>query len=382
MKSLIPILVLLALTGCASWFGSEDGPVIAPVPKPQQDWPYTERWSRSVGDGELKDFNDLSPLILGDKVYAADPSGTLTVLDRATGDKLWQKEIGLPLSTGFVADNDRLFAGSRNGFLVALKLEDGSEIWRKPLSSELLSLPAVASNLVVTHNADGRVMAFNQETGQLYWRYDRDLPELSLRGESQPVLVNGGALLGFANGKVGVLLLKDGQLAWEQRISDPQGRSQVQRLADVDATPLVSGAELFVVGYQGNISALRLASGEIEWQSPLSSYRDLTLDDERLYAVTADGIVKALDRQSGKELWQQSKLQNRALTTPVLTPGCLVLGDFEGYLHCLDPATGNYLSNEKIGGKGINQTPIRAGDTLWVLTRDGQLHAMDLPSAP
>lgn len=379
-KILVLGWVMLQLSGCAS-FSSDEGPVIAPVPDSTHDWPFKQRWSRSVGDGELKDVNDLSPLVLDNNVYTADPSGQVMALNAQSGDLLWEKEFDVPFSTGFIADNNRLFAGSRNGYLLALNVTDGSEVWRKALSSEVLSLPAVASNLVVTHNADGRVMAFGQDTGQPYWRYDRDLPELSLRGESRPVLVNGGAVVGFANGKLGVLLLKDGQLAWEQRISDPQGRSQVQRLADVDATPIVAGDEAFAIGYQGNLSALRLSSGEIRWQTPTSSYRDLALDAHRVYAVTAEGTVKALDRDTGKELWQQSLLRNRSLTAPVLTPAGLVVGDAEGYLHLLDPETGAYWSHEDFGGDGINQTPVLTADSLLILTRNGRLHALALPAA-
>jgi outer membrane protein assembly factor BamB len=189
------------------------------------------------------------------------------------------------------------------------------------------------------------------------------------------VLAGDAVVCGFDNGKVVAVSLEAGELLWQSQVSTPRGRTELERLSDVDSSVRVSGADVYAVGYQGRVAMLALDSGQVWWGRDLSSYRGLAIDEERIFVATSEGDVVALRRRDGSVLWQQEGLKRRGLGTPAVAGNAVVVGDYEGYLHWLDRDTGKFVAREHPGGARISAAPLVEGNRVFVVDEDGKVVA-------
>jgi len=153
-----------------------------------------------------------------------------------------------------------------------------------------------------------------------------------------------------------------------------------ERIVDIDSDIVVNKGIIYVASYQGRVSALSMDSGRPLWSRELSSYAGLAADDNALYVSDADDKVWALDLGTGASLWTQEKLQRRSITGPVLHGDYVVVADFDGYIHWLSKIDGAFVSRRRVAGKGVLSTPTVVDDTLFVLGKNGSIHAVQLHS--
>ncbi len=337
-------------------------------------------WSHSVGKGERDLGLDDHPAIEGGRVYALDAYGpNLYAFDLTTGREVWKAHTKLRLTGGPGAGSGVVVAGSVNGDVVAFAADTGAERWRARVSSEILSAPLVAGDVVVVHGGDGRVTAFGVADGQKRWAWEKRLPTLTLRGNSAPVAGPDGLVyVGNADGTLDALRLADGSKVWEQVVAAPEGRSDIDRMADVDGHVVVDPDAVFAVSYKGKVVALNPGTGAEGWTHPLIAYGGLARSGGSLFAADSSGTVWALDRATGVALWKQESLAWRWLSTPAVEDGYVVVGDLEGYLHWLKPDNGAIVARERIGGHrdAIRGTPqVSADGVLVALTTRGKLAA-------
>jgi len=243
------------------------------------------------------------------------------------------------------------------------------------LSGEVLAAPLVAGGRVIVRTVDGRLRALDATDGKEAWMVEDLVPRLTLRGTSPPVRAGDAVICGFDTGRVMAVSIPTGDILWQAQVSTPRGRSELERLADIDAAVRVAGDEVYAVGYQGRIAMIARDSGQIWWTRDLSSYRDIGMDEGQLYVSTSDGDVVAMRRRDGGVVWQQTGLKRRGLGAPVVHAGAVVVGDFDGYLHWLDPETGRFVARERPGSTRFATTPIVIGDRLFVIDDGGQVTA-------
>jgi outer membrane protein assembly factor BamB len=259
--------------------------------------------------------------------------------------------------------------------VLSLSAETGEEIWRSTVSSEILSSPKEADGVVIVRTIDGKIFALDATTGERLWIYDRTVPALTLRGTSTPVIANGLVIAGFDGGRVTSLELKTGKLIWEAKVAVSSGRSELERMVDIDAQPLIVGDAIYVTTFQANVTALSLQSGQILWQRDISSHTELGADAQNLYVTEESGNVWALDRFSGTSIWKQEKLTHRQVTCPAFFGDRVIVGDLEGYLHWLDKATGDITARVQIDSAPILTQPIVSNDILFAYSSGGTLSA-------
>ncbi|HSS65607.1 MAG TPA: outer membrane protein assembly factor BamB, partial [Gammaproteobacteria bacterium] len=271
-----------------------------------------------------------------------------------------------------------VLVGSSDGEVVALSAETGEERWRTRVTSEVLAPPVGANGVVVTRTADGKLFGLSVSDGSQLWVYDRSVPVLTLRGTSMPVLVSGAAVSGFDSGQLAAVSLENGQTLWESRIATPRGRSELERLVDIDADPLVADGVVYAVTFQGRIAALDLFSGNLIWQRDMSSYAGLGLHNEIIYVTDADSFVWALDRRNSASLWRQDKLKGRQLTAPLGFERYVVVGDFEGYVHWLSREDGRMLARVRVDRSGILAAPVAYRDIVFIYGKGGTLTALQV----
>jgi outer membrane protein assembly factor BamB len=318
----------------------------------------------------------LHPEVEGGRVYAAGRDGRVHSLELETGRSQWTSDTGLKLSAGPAVGHGLVVVGSSTGLIVALDSADGAERWRVQLSGEVLAKPAVSRSVVVVRSVDGRLRALAADTGRELWMVEHQPPRLSLRGTASPVISGNVVVAGFDNGRIGAYALRDGEARWENIIATGRGRTEIERLSDVDATPQVLGQDVYAVSYRGRLANLTIETGEILWAADMSSHNGLSLDWTSVYVAEADGVVVAVNRSSGAELWRQNALRMRRLTAPTPIDQSVVVGDFEGWLHWLDVYTGAVQARFKASKSAFVSAPVSGGELLIAQDESDRVYAL------
>jgi outer membrane protein assembly factor BamB len=332
-------------------------------------------WSTDVGGGGEKLRLALGLAEDGGTIFAASRDGEVRAIDAASGRGRWKADTKLELSAGPAAGSGVVVVGTNGGRVVALDAASGQERWSAQLTGEVLAAPMVAGDRVVVRTVDGWLRALSITDGKELWAVEDLVPRLTLRGTSPPVLAGDMVLCGFDSGKVMSVALASGEITWQAQVSSPRGRSELERLADVDAAVRVSGGDAYAVGYQGRVAMMALDSGQIWWARDLSSYRGLDLDADQLYVATSDGDVVALRRRDGSIAWQQQGLKRRGLGTPTVYGEAVIVGDFDGYLHWLDRGSGRFVARERPARARISRAPLVVGDRVVVIDDEGGITA-------
>lgn len=364
--------VLLTVLGCGD--KEIDPPAELVDIVPQRD--VRQIWTAGLGGGSENLRLALRPAVVDGTLYAASHGGDVTAIAVDTGRRAWSARLKLPLSAGPEVAGGLVVLASTDGDIVALDATNGSERWRKSVGSEVLARPLIANDVVVIRTVDGHVEGLAAADGAGRWSVDEQVPRLTLRGTAPPTLANDRIVAGFDNGKVLAIDPRNGDVLWDTVVNAPRGRTELERLADIDAPARVSGDDIFVVGFQGRIAMLALDSGQIWWARDASSYRGFAMDEQNLYLTNADSVVIAMRRSDGAVQWEQDTMRRRSLTAPAIDGDALVVGDFEGYLHWLDKATGEIVARRKTDGERITNAAVTSENGVFVQTDSGKLLAL------
>jgi outer membrane protein assembly factor BamB len=370
-------LALLCLGGC-SIFGGDDEPVEPPAELTDFEATLSVRtaWEFRAGKGSERLGLALRPAVDGGRVFVSGRDGRVHALDLESGERRWSVETKQALAAGPAAAYGMVAVGSSGGMVTVLEAADGAVRWQSQLSSEVLAPPALSPQAVVVRTVDGRLRALSAENGRELWMVEQRPPRLTLRGLAAPVISGNVVVSAFDNGRIAAYGLRDGEVRWEQSVSIGRGRTEIERLSDVDATPQVLGPDVFVVGYRGRAMSLALDSGQPLWANDMSSSQSLGVDWTSLYVTTDTSEVVALNRASGGELWTQAGLRLRQLTAPAPAGRSVVVGDFEGWLHWLDPITGQFQGRYRAGKAPFVSAPVSAGELLIAQDEQDRVYAL------
>ncbi|WP_434458329.1 outer membrane protein assembly factor BamB [Stutzerimonas urumqiensis] len=371
------LLSLAAIAaGCSSNSSKEPEP--SELVEFEHEVQLDEQWSRSIGEGQGETYNRLMPVVYGDQLYVTDVEGLVVSVDRESGKVNWKVELDEPVSGGVGAGYGLVLVGTLNGDVIALDVADGTEKWRASVGSEVLSAPAINGDIVLVQTQDDTLVALEADSGERRWSYESSPAVLTLRGTGAPLLTNQLAIAGLSTGKVIALDTRRGLPVWEQRIAIPQGRSELERIVDIDGTLLQSGGKLYVVTFQGRAAVLDLESGRILWQRDASSASGAALGYGSVYLSLADGTVQGIDERSNTVLWSNDQLARRQLSGPEVFSSYVVVGDKEGYLHLLSQVDGRFVGRTRVDSSGIRARAVVEGDWLYVYANDGSLVAYTL----
>ena len=331
-------------------------------------------WQASVGGDKPLLRLGLGLGIEGEHVFASAHDGDIAAFAVSDGRALWRTHTKLPLSGGTGAGAGLVVAGSADGVVVALKSADGTALWRSKVGGEILSAPAVTEKIVVVRTVDGRLHALSASDGKEIWRDEQQIPRLTLRGAASPVIAGDAVYCGFDNGKVLAFSLADGAKLWEATVSPPRGRTELERLVDIDSAVHVVGEDVLAVGYQGRVSMLAKDSGQVWWSRDASSYRGLDVDEDGVLIASSTGQLLMLNRRTGTELWHNDSLLRRRLSAPLLVGDLAAVVDFDGVLHWFDRRRGAAVARDKIGDS-VSTAPLLSGGALILITDKGRIQA-------
>ena len=376
---LVMTIVVSVVVGCAPRpiHFMREGPAPVVVPK-QSSWKVTPGWRFYTGETYDSADIPLRPVVGGSRIFAAEPGGKIYALEADTGDVVWQIDSKLDLSAGVGFGHGVVVVASAEGQLLALDPTDGNLLWQSSVGAEVLARPIVADEHIIVRAGDGQVIGVDKNSGTIRWRLRNSVPSLSVRGLSVPVQVNEIVVVGYASGHLSGIDIESGRELWKTPISRPGGSNQIDRLIDIDADPLIAGSQLFVAAYQDKVYAISLTAQKVQWSAPRSTLRNLAVSDSELLITLDNGVVMALDPNTGTEVWKQARLRGRGVTNPIAIPGsklCAV-GDYQGYVHVMDVSTGALKGRGRARAGAILATFIGPGfEGFYTLSERGMITA-------
>jgi len=366
---------VLVLSGC-SWFGDKE-PELKPAELVDIETTLDVRklWSVKLGDDAEFLRVMLRPASDGNLVFAASRDGNVVAVNAESGKQAWQVELDLALSAGPGVGNGMVAVGSADGLVIVLNTADGTELWRADLGGEVLSPPVVAEDFVVVSTIDNRLRALRAFDGSEAWIVDKQTPALTMRGSATPALAGNTVIAGFDSGRLLAAQLDTGDVVWESLLAPPSGRSDLERLSDIDGQISVVGQDIYAAGYQGRVASVAAESGQVLWAREISTYVGVAADWTSIYTTNEVGEVVALTRRNGQESWRQDSLLRREPTLPIPFNTVVVTGDLEGYIHFFSKIDGSPVARLRQGSAAISAPPTVVGNRLFVQSDSGTVAA-------
>ena len=345
-RYLVLILVALFITACAD----EDN-----LNQPAELVPFASKyyldvsWHASTGAGVNEQYVFLQPLILKNDVITASRNGLIKIFSREVGEVKSELEIEATISAGVGGDENIWLLATRDAYVIAIDGKKRRELWRTRVPSEVLARPLIQSDAVIVRTVDGKILSLNLDDGKIRWQYQRAIPDLTLRGSSEPVIARDKIFAGLADGRLIAISSKNGEVLWDIALAIPKGRSEIQRLIDIDGDAELYGRVLYASSFQGRVAAIDVERGQFLWARDFSTHTGVVLDDKTLFSSDDNGHVWALDRLNGATIWKQEKLEYRNLTRPTIVGDYIAVGDFEGYVHLLSRYDGHFVARYQLG---------------------------------
>ena len=374
-RNLLVAAAVVGLSACGLFGDDEEELEPAELIEFQTKVPIKKLWSAKLGDKSEFLRVALRPVGDGNRIYAASFDGNVIAFNPDSGKSLWSNKLGVTLSSGPGAGNDIVVVVTADGQVIALGSSDGSERWRAYIGGESLATPLVFGEYVIVQTVDNRLLGLSAFDGSERWAVDQSTPALTMRGTTSPVQSGQTIVTGFDNGRLVGVDLSTGDVQWENMLSPPSGRSDLDRLADIDGDIAVVGQDIYASGYHGRVASLAAESGQILWARELSSYEGVSADWSNVYTTLENGEIVALNRTTGTEVWRQGALLRREPTVPVSFRSTVVVGDLEGYLHFFSNVDGEPAARVRAGKHAIIGTPIVVADRLYVQSDDGTISA-------
>ena len=378
LKFNLLILMSALLTACGILGGDdEELDLPAELVDFDEEVDFRRLWSTRVGDGQGEKYNRLQPAIEDGIIYVAANDGTVEALNIENGRRVWESRLAYFISGGVGIGGDYLFLGTEDASLIALDKNTGETVWVRDASSEVLSVPASNGEYLIAQSIDGRLVGYDAVTGDQLWIYESTVPALSLRGTSSPIILTDFVLAGFENGDLVSVAIDNGTLNWNSRMAVPTGRSEIERIIDVDGDLFIDGGTVLAPSYQGFVSMVDIATGQTVWRAEESSMTGATTGFGNIYISNERGHVKAYRRAGqgqDESVWVNEQLDLRELSRPVSFNNYIAVGDFEGYLHLLSQVDGRFVGRIRVDRDGLRVIQGQGG-ILYAYGNGGNLVA-------
>jgi outer membrane protein assembly factor BamB len=372
------IAATLVLASCGIFSDDEDELEPKELLKLESKLKIKRLWSTKVGGGSEFLLVGLRPAGDGNLIYAASQDGIAVAIDPNTGKPRWKADLEIELSAGPGVNEGVLALATKDGSVILLDAATGAERWRSFVGGEVLAQPLIKDDVVVVQTIDNRLIALARFDGRQRWEIEQTMPALTMRGASSPMLIGLLVIAGFDNGRLVAVNIETGDIEWDSMLALPTGRSDLDRLADIDGAIAVVGQDIYAAGYQGRVASIAAESGQVLWSREISSHAGMAADWNSVYTTRDDGEVIALTRTNGAESWRNDDLLRRDPTLPIPFHTTVVVGDFEGYLHFFSSIDGEAVARLRQGKKAISNDPLVVANRLYVQSDDGSVAAYEV----
>lgn len=375
---LVVISCMLCSVSCTRFDDFMLGKDNTPVPKALQplaaNHSLKKEWAVHVGKEQAKSiYLRLAPQIKGGEIFLSDANGQLQAIHKNSGKVKWLTKTKYQFVSGPSVYPNQLFMTTNAAEVVAFNPQNGKMLWHKKVSGDVYAPPVKVGQIVLVKTIDGNLYGFDGNQGKPLWHIEHGAPNLVLKASSSPILLdNHIALVGYSDGKLDTVDINTGHNLAQRNIVYPAGSSDVERLVDIDADPIVTNNTVILGDYQGFLGAISISTGEILWHKSISVYKNMRLDGKNLLVTDSRDTLWSIDSTSGQVNWRQPTLRARDVTSPVIIGNTIFVADKTGLLHGIDKSTGSLVSRTRLDGP-VLVVPRVSGNRLYLLTTKGEL---------
>ena len=373
LKNLSIIFLSFLMISCQSDSKEEEKP--AELNDIQSKVFFEKSWSKKI----LSDFplGDVDLAFNQNNIFIFTEQGEVSALD-FTGDLIWEKSFKDQISAGLGYGFESIFFATENGKIISLNAKSGEKIWESRVNGEVLSSPSTNGLIVAVQSSNGKITALDFNDGNFKWEYQSTVSPLSLRGTSKPVFDKKFIYVGFGNGNLVKIESRTGVVQWEVPVTVSDGVSEIERMIDVEAMPVISPNGLaYAVTFQGDLSAIEIVQGRTVWRSSASSTKDILHTKNKTYIVDSEDLIKSYDGIKGNSLWSLDEFKLRKLSSPKRFKDYMIVGDYEGYLHAINLNNGEIEGRFRPSNQAIYEI-YAFNNFLYVLDESGKISTLKI----
>lgn len=382
--------------------------VVLPDPVDLREWPqpqglpgaapgnvrvegFRSAWRASIGAGNSRSGRVTgTPVVADGRVFAVDAEARLTVLDAASGARLWtfdsepeRDRSGGGSGGGASVAGNRVYFATGYGQMIALDVERGREIWRFQMSAPARSGPAVAGGRLFVSTVDNQTVALDAETGRRLWSHAGITESAGFVGASSPVVEGGTVVVGYSSGELFALRAETGRVLWSDTLSGVIRTGQISGMADIRGTPAVDRGMAIVSTQSGRTVAIDMRTGTRLWEQDIGSLNQPWVAGDYVFVMGVDGDIACLQRRDGRVVWvtalggftdERRKRGRIVWTAPVVAGGRVFVANTNSKAVAVDATTGRVVEQLSMPD-GVEVAPIAANRTVYVLTDNGDLVA-------
>ena len=366
------------LLGCSGGIDNSEPP--APLTTIRDPLPLVMNWKIETSSAVNSASYRLRPFHSRNRVYSIDTTGLIVCIDAIYGNVLYRHSTGLESIAGLGGNDELLLVTSRDGHIEAYRhtAERLEAQWKVRIDSEIRAVPVIDGEQVFVRSVDGKLRSLSAADGSQQWVVSQRVPALSLTGNSEPLAAGGLVFSGFDDGKLIAYERDSGEIRWETTISVPSGRTEVERLVDLDGRFVLRNGIIYIASFQGRLAAVQASSGDLLWSREFSSYQPIAIDDNALYLSADNSDLWSIDLRTGSAFWKQDVLHARKITAPSVIGEKVVVADLDGLLHWFNRADGRLVGRIRIGEARSYAQPLVAGNAVVTVDKYGQLSSVSL----
>ena len=343
--------------------------------KPYKDLPsFSEEvnveiiWKKKLS-GEIENNNTfLNMFKFGENIYVPSSNKKIHIVSAELGNLNNSIDVELDIFSGVVADDNLIYFGSKQDTVTAVESSSKNVLWQRVMSSEVMSISRVENELIYVITNDSKVTAIDTNTGKFIWINTQIPAALSIRGSSTPIIEDDKVYIGFEDGRIVSYNSKNGDIIWQVQLPSTRIETVIDRLNDIDGSMILDNGVLYAISYQGSIAAIDSFNGQLLWTQEASSINGLASNNNSIFYIDNDGIMKSVDKYTGRQEWEQSQFFKRLIGSPVFFNDFIIANDIENYLHIFDTETG--LASGRIKLRNKIQSIYVEYDSLYMLDNE------------
>ncbi|MFW2586705.1 PQQ-binding-like beta-propeller repeat protein [Sagittula sp. SSi028] len=388
----LPLSVPAAVSN-ASWAQSPVSPgvrvsnaALSAVPQPL--------FATSIGTGDTRRTRlNADPVVADGRIYTMD-SQSVVRATAANGEALWSVDLtparegaAVTQGGGLARGGNALFVASGYGEVVALDPATGAELWTQKLGGTATGAPSYADGLVYIVSGDTTGWAIEADTGRVRWQMEGQGDVNNVAGAPAPAVGDQHVVFAFGNGTIQGAFREGGLRLWSTELVGRRNGVTVAGIDDITGDPLISGGTVYAGNHSGRVAAFTLYDGERLWSAEYGALGPLWPAGDSVFFVSDRHQLVRLNANTGTPVWEidlpgykptrrpnKRRADAYANLGPVMAGGRLWVAGSDGQLRGFDPASGAQVASIEIPG-GATTRPVVAGNTLYVVSKKGVLHA-------
>ena len=352
----------------------------------------TLAWSASIGEGNSRRQRiTAEPIVSGGLIYTLDAQATVTAT-ATNGGRVWSTELTPARDSekdatggGMAIYNGRLYVSSGFGLLTTLDAKTGAILWQQKLDATGSGQPTVVDGLIYLVAGDNTGWAIKTDDGRIAWQIS-GTPSLSnVLGAPAPAVSGKYAVFAFGSGDLTAVFRRGGLRRWSGSVAGQRVGRSVSQVSDITGAPMIVGGTVYAGNHSGRLSSFDLESGDLNWVALEGALSNIWPGGDSLFVITDRLQLARISTADGQVVWAQDlpgfikdKPRRRgpvyAHYGPVVAGGRVAVASGDGVLRFFKPEDGSLVHQVQIPD-GAASAPVVAGQTLYVLSQKGQLHA-------